>query len=65
VTARIDDQLSERTHAFGRYSYFGNGISSNTIFGKAGGTGFASPPTASAAPQLAVARVLFSAWISH
>jgi hypothetical protein len=43
VDARIDDQLSERTHAFGRYSYFGNGISSNTIFGKAGGTGFASP----------------------
>jgi hypothetical protein len=40
---RIDDQVSGRTHAFGRYSYFGNGVSSSTIFGKAGGTGFSSP----------------------
>jgi hypothetical protein len=43
VDVRIDDQLSQRTHAFGRYSIFDNGISSNTIFGKAGGTGFSSP----------------------
>ena len=43
VDVRIDDQLSERTHAFGRYSYFGNGTSSSTIFGKGGGTGFSSP----------------------
>jgi hypothetical protein len=39
---RIDDQLQERTHLFGRYSYFGNGISSSTVFGKAGGEGFSS-----------------------
>jgi hypothetical protein len=43
VDVRIDDQVSNRTHAFGRYSYFGNGVSSSTIFGKAGGTGFSSP----------------------
>jgi hypothetical protein len=42
VDVRIDDQLSDRTHAFGRYSYFGNGTSSSTIFGKGGGTGFSS-----------------------
>lgn len=44
VDFRVDDQLSQRTHAFGRYSYFNNGTSSNTVFGKvAGGTGFSSP----------------------
>jgi hypothetical protein len=44
IDVRIDDQLSGRTHAFGRYSYFNNGTSSNTVFGKvAGGTGFSSP----------------------
>jgi outer membrane receptor protein involved in Fe transport len=43
VDVRIDDQFSDRTHIFGRYSYFGNGTSSNTIFGPGGGTGFSSP----------------------
>jgi hypothetical protein len=44
VDFRIDEQLSERTHVFGRYSYFNNGTSSNTVFGKdAGGQGFSSP----------------------
>src|SRR6266576_1121420 len=40
VDVRIDDQLSDRTHACGRYSYFGNGTSSSTILGKGGGPGF-------------------------
>lgn len=40
---RIDEQVSQRTHAFGRYSYFDNKISAGTIFGAAGGTGFSSP----------------------
>jgi hypothetical protein len=43
VDVRIDDQVSESKHAFGRYSIFNNGVSSNTIFGAAGGQGFASP----------------------
>ena len=43
MDVKIDDQLSERTHAFGRYSYFGNGTSSATIFGKGGGQGFSAP----------------------
>ncbi len=43
VDVKIDDQLSERTHAFGRYSYFGNGTSSATIFGAGGGQGFSAP----------------------
>ena len=42
VDVRIDDQLSERSHAFGRYSYFNNGTSSKTVFGAAGGQGFSS-----------------------
>ena len=59
VDVKIDDQLSERTHAFGRYSYFGNGTSSTTIFGKGGGQGFSSPTnsfggTASGRSQSAV-----------
>ena len=40
---RVDEQVSQRTHAFGRYSYFDNLISAGTIFGAAGGTGFSSP----------------------
>ncbi len=36
---RIDDQVSDRTHAFGRYSYFDNKNSAPTIFGPAGGSG--------------------------
>ena len=44
VDARIDDQLSDRSHLFGRYSYFNNGTSSSTVFGsQAGGQGFSSP----------------------
>jgi hypothetical protein len=44
IDVRIDDQLSSRTHAFGRYSYFNNGTSSNTVFGSVlGGQGFSSP----------------------
>jgi len=44
VDVRIDDRVSSASHLFGRYSYFNNGTSSNTIFGKvAGGTGFSSP----------------------
>jgi hypothetical protein len=43
VDVKIDQQVSERTHAFGRYSYFGNGTSSATIFGKGGGQGFSAP----------------------
>jgi Carboxypeptidase regulatory-like domain/TonB dependent receptor len=59
VDVKIDDQLSERTHAFARYSYFGNGTSSTTIFGKGGGQGFSSPTnsfggTASGRSQSAV-----------
>ncbi len=59
VDVKLDDQLSERTHAFGRYSYFGNGTSSSTIFGKGGGQGFSSPTnsfggTASGRSQSAV-----------
>jgi hypothetical protein len=37
---RIDQYLRAGIHAFGRYSYFGNIISSPTIFGAAGGSGF-------------------------
>jgi hypothetical protein len=40
---RVDEQISQRTHAFGRYSYYDNTISAGTIFGAAGGTGFSSP----------------------
>jgi Carboxypeptidase regulatory-like domain len=44
VDFRIDEQVSERSHLFGRYSYFNNGTSSSTVFGKvAGGQGFSSP----------------------
>jgi hypothetical protein len=43
VDVRVDDQVSETKHAFCRYSIFNNGVSSNTIFGAAGGTGFSSP----------------------
>ncbi len=44
VDFRIDDQFSSRTHIFGRYSYFNNGTSSNTVFGSVlGGQGFSSP----------------------
>ncbi|MEO8735768.1 MAG: TonB-dependent receptor [Edaphobacter sp.] len=37
---RIDDQVSARTHAFARYSYFDNSTLGGVIFGSAGGAGF-------------------------
>lgn len=37
---RIDEQVSGRTHAFGRYSFFNNGTVGGVIFGSAGGAGF-------------------------
>jgi hypothetical protein len=40
--ARIDYELRESMHTFGRYSYFDNANSASTIFGAAGGTGFSS-----------------------
>ncbi len=40
--ARVDYELRESRHVFGRYSYFGNANSAGTIFGPAGGTGFSS-----------------------
>jgi len=40
--ARVDYQLRESMHAFGRYSYFDNANSANVIFGPAGGSGFSS-----------------------
>ena len=39
---RVDYELREAMHAFGRYSYFDNANSANVIFGPAGGTGFSS-----------------------
>ncbi len=39
---RVDYELRESMHAFGRYSYFGNANSANVIFGAAGGAGFSS-----------------------
>src|SRR5450631_1757558 len=40
--ARVDYEVREAIHAFGRYSYFNNANSASTIFGKAGGSGFSS-----------------------
>jgi hypothetical protein len=39
---RVDYELRESRHVFGRYSYFANANSAATIFGPAGGTGFSS-----------------------
>ena len=39
---RVDYELRESMHTFGRYSYFGNANSANVIFGPAGGSGFSS-----------------------
>jgi hypothetical protein len=39
---RIDDEVRDSTHAFGRYSYFDNANSAATIFGLAGGAGLSS-----------------------
>jgi hypothetical protein len=37
---RIDDQLSDKLHLFGRYTYFGSELSGAPYFGAAGGNGF-------------------------
>jgi hypothetical protein len=37
---RIDDQVSGRIHAFGRYSFFNNSTVGGVIFGAGGGAGF-------------------------
>ena len=39
---RVDYELRDSIHTFGRYSYFGNANSANVIFGPAGGSGFSS-----------------------
>lgn len=39
-TVRLDDQVSSKIHAFGRYSYFKDTLSGGTVFGALGGTGF-------------------------
>ena len=39
---RVDYEVRESMHAFGRYSYFDNANSASTIFGAAGGAGFSS-----------------------
>ena len=37
---RADDQLSQKTHAFGRYTRFSSNLNGAAIFGAAGGSGF-------------------------
>jgi len=37
---RIDDQLSEKLHLFGRYTFFNSSLSGGSVFGDAGGSGF-------------------------
>jgi outer membrane receptor protein involved in Fe transport len=37
---RIDDQLKQNLHVFGRYTYFGSDLSGDPYFGAAGGPGF-------------------------
>ena len=39
---RVDYELRQSVHTFGRYSYFDNKNSASTIFGAAGGQGFSS-----------------------
>jgi len=38
---RIDNTVSQKIHAFARYSYFADAVSAGTVFGAAGGLGFA------------------------
>ncbi len=56
---RVDYQIKEAAHAFGRYSYFNNSLSDGVIFGAAGGAGFGNTfgGTASGRNQSAVAGV--------
>jgi hypothetical protein len=37
---RVDDQISQKFHTFGRYTYFRSSLSGAPIFGAAGGEGF-------------------------
>jgi hypothetical protein len=37
---RLDDQLSEKLHLFGRFTYFDSFLSGASVFGDAGGSGF-------------------------
>lgn len=37
---RIDDQVSQELHLFGRYTYFGSSLDGDSVFGPAGGSGF-------------------------
>lgn len=37
---RIDDQLSEKLHLFGRYTIFDSSLDGGSVFGPAGGSGF-------------------------
>lgn len=37
---RVDDTVTQKVHAFARYSYFADNISAGTVFGAAGGPGF-------------------------
>ncbi len=39
---RVDYQLSQKLHLFGRYTYFGSNLSGAPFFGAAGGAGFGS-----------------------
>ena len=39
---RVDSQLSQKLHLFGRYTYFGSSLSGAPFFGAAGGPGFGS-----------------------
>ena len=39
---RVDYQLSDKLHLFGRYTYFGSNLSGAPFFGAAGGAGFGS-----------------------
>jgi hypothetical protein len=37
---RIDDQLSQKLHLFGRYTFFNSTLDGGSVFGPAGGSGF-------------------------
>ncbi len=39
---RVDSQISDKLHVFGRYTYFGSNLSGPPYFGAAGGPGFGS-----------------------
>ena len=56
---RVDYQIKEAAHAFGRYSYFDNKLADGTVFGAGGGAGFGNTFGGSAAGrnQSAVAGV--------